>query len=100
MSVDVDRITLVILKEDGAREKHFVRSWVGIPRKTELVWLDEEPYAVVEVEYLVQRGLFGGLAVEAAGVYVRKLSEEEQEQVQRRLSPDESPPGAEAPKRL
>jgi len=99
MSVDVDRITLILLKEDGSREKHFVRSWVGIPRKTELMWIDEEPYSVVEVEYLVQKGLFGGLSVEAAGVYIRRLSEEEKRQVQKRLSHADAPPGPE-PTRL
>ena len=90
MTADVDRITLVILKQDGTREKHMVRSWVGIPRKTELLWLSEEPYLVVEVEYALHRGFFGSMAIEAAGVYVRKLSDEEKEQVARRLSqPDE-----------
>ena len=32
---DIDRITLVILKEDGTREKFPLRTWVGVPRKTE-----------------------------------------------------------------
>ena len=44
---DIDRITLVILKEDGSREKFPLRTWVGVPRKTELVWLGDEPYVVV-----------------------------------------------------
>lgn len=95
MTADVDRITLVILKEDGTREKHMVRSWVGIPRKTELLWLSEEPYLVVEVEYALHRGFFGSMAIEAAGVYVRKLSEDEKEQVAKRLSHTNKKDGSE-----
>jgi hypothetical protein len=86
MTADVDRITLVILKEDGTREKFPLRSWVGVPRKTELVWLEEEPYVVIEIEYAVAEGFFGGKSIEAAGVYVRRLSPEEQTAVARRLT--------------
>ena len=86
MTTDVDRITLVILKEDGTREKFPLRSWVGVPRKTELVWLGEEPYVVVEIEYAVAEGFFGGKSIEAAGVYVRRLTQEEQSAVARRLT--------------
>ncbi len=86
MTTDTDRITLVILKDDGSREKFALRSWVGIPRKTELVWMAEEPYVVVEVEYAVAEGFFGGRALEAAGVYVRRLTAEEQAAVARRLA--------------
>jgi hypothetical protein len=86
MSSDVDRITLVILKDDGTREKFPLRSWVGIPRKTELVWLGEDPYLVVEVEYAVAEGFFGGKSIEAAGVYVQQLTPEEQTAVARRLA--------------
>ena len=87
MTSDIDRITLVILKEDGTRDKYSLRSWVGIPRKTELMWLGEEPFVVVEVEYAIAEGFFGGKSIEAAGVYVRRLSPEEQTAVARRLSP-------------
>ena len=86
MTADIDRITLVILKDDGTREKFSLRSWVGIPRKHELFWLGEEAYLVVEVEYAVVQGFFGGLSSEAAGVYVRKLSEDDKAAVARRLS--------------
>jgi hypothetical protein len=86
MSVDVDRITLVILKEDGSRDKFPLRSFVGIPRKNELIWLGDDPFIVVEVEYAVAEGFFGGKSIEAAGVYIRSLSEEEQAAVARRLS--------------
>ena len=97
MNVDSERITLVILKEDGSREKHSVRSLVGVPKKTELVWLSDEPYVVVEVEYAVAEGFFGGLSLEAAGVYVRHLSQDEQAQVARRLSPPAGKGGEEPP---
>ncbi len=80
-----DRITLVILKPDGQREKFTLSSWVGIPRKHELMWIGEEPYMVVEVEYAVSEGLFGARAIEAAGVYVRMLDEFEREAVAKRL---------------
>jgi hypothetical protein len=86
MTADVDRITLVILKDDGTREKFPLRSWVGVPRKTELVWLGEEPYVVVEVEYAIAEGFFGGKSIEAAGVYVRRLTSEEQAAIARRLT--------------
>jgi hypothetical protein len=86
MTADIDRITLVVLKEDGTRDKFPLRSWVGIPRKSELIWLGEDPYVVVEVEYAVAEGFFGGKTIEAAGVYVRQLSADEQTAVARRLS--------------
>ena len=81
-----DRITLVVLKEDGKREKFTLSSWVGIPRKHELLWLGEDPYTVVEVEYAVSEGFFGARTIEAAGVYVRRLNDEEQAAVARRLA--------------
>ena len=93
MSNDVDRVTLVILKEDGGREKFPLRSFVGVPRKGELLWLGEQPFVVVEVEYAVGEGFFGGKAIEAAGVYVRHLSAEEQAAVARRLTPPAPTPG-------
>jgi hypothetical protein len=81
-----DRITLVVLKEEGKREKFTLSSWVGIPRKHELLWIGEDPYLVVEVEYAVSEGFFGARAIEAAGVYVRRLTDEEQTAVARRLA--------------
>jgi hypothetical protein len=91
-----DRITLVILKPDGRREKFTLSSWVGVPRKHELMWIGEEPYMVVEVEYAVSEGFFGARAIEAAGVYVRLLDDDERAAVARRLqgapkSKDERP---------
>src|SRR5690606_38020153 len=80
-----DRITLVVVNEDGTREKFTLSSWVGIPRKHELLWIGEEPYMVIEVEYAVSEGFFGARSIEAAGVYVRRLGEEEQRAVARRL---------------
>ena len=32
-----ERITMVVLNEDGTREKFTLSSWVGIPRKHELM---------------------------------------------------------------
>lgn len=81
-----DRITLVVLKEDGKREKFTLGSWVGIPRKHELLWIGDDPYIVVEVEYAVSEGFFGARAIEAAGIYVRRLNEDEQAAVARRLA--------------
>ncbi len=81
-----DRITLVVLKNDGTREKFTLSSWVGIPRKHELLWIGENPYMVIEVEYAVSEGFFGARAIEAAGVYVRRLGKEEQQAVARRLA--------------
>src|SRR5687767_12163215 len=86
MTTDTDRITLVVLKDNGERDKFALRSWVGIPRKTELIWIGEEPYVVVEVEYAIAEGFFGGKSIEAAGVYVRRLTAEEQTAVARRLA--------------
>ncbi len=83
---DTDRITLVILKDDGSREKRALQSFVGIPRKNELLWIAEEPYVVVGVEYAIVEGFFGGLSIEAAGVYARRLTAEEQAAVARRLT--------------
>ncbi len=81
-----DRITLVVLNDDGTREKFTLSSWVGIPRKHELMWIGDDPYMVIEVEYAVSEGFFGARAIEAAGVYVRRLNEEEQAAVARRLA--------------
>ena len=81
-----DRITLVVLNNDGSREKFTLSSWVGIPRKHELMWIGDDPYMVIEVEYAVSEGFFGARAIEAAGVYVRRLNEEEQAAVARRLA--------------
>jgi hypothetical protein len=86
MAEDIDRITLIVLNEDGTREKFALRSWVGIPRKGELFWIGDDPHVVVEVEYAVVEGLFGGKSIEAAGVYVRRLSADEQTAVAKRLS--------------
>ena len=86
MTAGTDRLTLVILKDDGTREKHPLRSWVGIPRKNELFWIGDDPFVVVEVEYAVVEGFFGGMSVEAAGIYVRPLTDDEQSAVARRLS--------------
>lgn len=80
-----DRITLVVLNEDGSREKFTLSSWVGIPRKHELLWIGDDPYMVIEVEYAVSEGFFGARSIEAAGVYVRRLDDEEQAAVARRL---------------
>jgi len=81
-----DRITLVVINPDGTRDKMTLSSWVGVPRKHELMWIGDDPYVVVEVEYAVSEGFFGARAIEAAGVYVRRLNEEEQAQVARRLA--------------
>ena len=81
-----DRITLVVLNENGTREKFTLSSWVGIPRKHELLWIGDDPFMVIEVEYAVMEGFFGARAIEAAGVYVRRLDEKEQAAVARRLS--------------
>ena len=81
-----DRITLVVLNEDGSREKFTLSSWVGIPRKHELLWIGDDPYMVIEVEYAVSEGFFGARSIEAAGVYGRRLSKDEQEAVARRLA--------------
>ena len=81
-----DRITMVVLNPDGSRDKFTLSSWVGIPRKHELLWIGEDPYMVIEVEYAVSEGFFGARSIEAAGVYVRRLDEEEQRAVARRLA--------------
>ena len=81
-----DRITLVVLNTDGTRDKFTLSSWVGIPRKHELMWIGDEPYMVIEVEYAVSEGFFGSRAIEAAGVYVRRLTKDEQDAVAKRLA--------------
>jgi hypothetical protein len=81
-----DRITLVVLNEDGTREKFTLSSWVGIPRKNELLWIGDNPYMVILVEYAVSEGFFGARAIEAAGVYVRRLDEDEQNNIARLLA--------------
>src|SRR5690606_32492478 len=81
-----DRITLVVLNPDGSREKFTLSSWVGIPRKHELLWIGDDPFMVIEVEYAVSEGFFGARSIEAAGLYVRRLDEEEQRAVARRLA--------------
>jgi hypothetical protein len=82
----VNRLTLIVLGEGGRRDKHPLQSLVGVPRKGELFWLGDDPYVVVEVEYAATDGLFGGKTIEAAGVYVRALSEEEQQVIAQRLT--------------
>lgn len=80
-----ERITLVVLNDDGSRDKYTLSSWVGIPRKNELMWIQEQPYIIVEVEYAVSEGFFGARSIDAAGIYVRRLNKEEQDAVARRL---------------
>ncbi len=82
-----ERITMVILNEDGTRDKFTLSSWVGIPRKHELMWLGDDPYMVIEVEYAVTEGFFGARSIDAAGIYVRRLDKHEQETVAKRLAP-------------
>jgi hypothetical protein len=86
MSLEQDRLTLIVLGEEGKREKFQLRSWVGVPRKGELFWLGDDPHVVVEVEYAAVDGLFGAKSIEAAGVYIRRLTEDEQHAVARRLT--------------
>ena len=81
-----ERITMVVLNEDGTRDKFMLSSWVGIPRKHELMWLGDDPYMVIEVEYAVAEGFFGAKSIDAAGIYVRRLTKDEQEAVARRLA--------------
>jgi hypothetical protein len=50
---------MVVLNEDGSREKFTLSSWVGIPRKHELMWIGDDPYMIIEVEYAVSEGFFG-----------------------------------------
>ena len=82
-----ERITLVVINEDMSRDKYTLSSWVGIPRKNELMWIQEQPYLIVEVEYAVSDGFFGARSIDAAGIYVRKLNKEEQDAVARRRGP-------------
>jgi hypothetical protein len=81
-----ERITMVVLNEDGKREKFTLSSWVGIPRKHELMWIGEDAYMIIEVEYAVSEGFFGARSIDAAGVYVRRLTKDEEDAVARRLS--------------
>jgi hypothetical protein len=81
-----ERITMVVLNEDGSRDKFTLSSWVGIPRKHELMWIGDDPYMIIEVEYAVSEGFFGARSIDAAGVYVRRLTKEEQDAVARRLA--------------
>src|SRR5688500_20355941 len=80
------RRRMVGLNSDGTSDKSTISGWVGIPRKQELMWIGEEPYMVIEVEYAVSEGFFGSRAIEAAGVSVRRLNEEQQPAVARRLA--------------
>jgi hypothetical protein len=64
-----ERITMVVLNEDGSRDKFTLSSWVGIPRKHELMWIGDDPYMIIEVEYAVSEGFFGARSIDAAGVY-------------------------------
>ena len=41
-----ERITLVVINEDMSRDKYTLSSWVGIPRKNELMWIQEQPYLI------------------------------------------------------
>ena len=81
-----ERITMVVLNDDGSRDKFTLSSWVGIPRKHELMWIGDDPYMIIEVEYAVSEGFFGARSIDAAGVYVRRLTKDEQEAVARRLA--------------
>ena len=82
-----ERITMVVLNEDGSRDKFTLSSWVGIPRKHELMWIGDDPYMIIEVEYAVSEGFFGARStIDAAGVYVRRLTKDEQDAVARRLA--------------
>jgi hypothetical protein len=81
-----ERITMVVLNDNDTRDKFTLSSWVGIPRKNELMWIGEDPYIIVEVEYAVSEGFFGARSIDAAGIYVRRLNKEEQDAVARRLA--------------
>ena len=81
-----ERITMVVLNDDGSRDKFTLSSWVGIPRKHELMWIGDDPYMIIEVEYAVSEGFFGARSIDAAGVYVRRLTKDEQDAVARRLA--------------
>ena len=72
-----ERITMVVLNDDGSRDKVTLSSWVGIPRKHELMWIGDDPYMIIEVEYAVSEGFFGARSIDAAGVYVRRLTKDE-----------------------
>ena len=78
---------MVVLNTDGTRDKFTMSSFVGVPRKHELMWIDEEPYIVVQVEYSVAHGFFGAKVIEAAGVYIRLLSENERTDMAKQLAP-------------
>ena len=62
-----ERITMVVLNDDGSRDKFTLSSWVGIPRKHELMWIGDDPYMIIEVEYAVSEGFFGARSIDAAG---------------------------------
>src|SRR6185503_15977853 len=81
-----ERITMVVLNEDGSRGNFTLSSWVGIPRKHELIWIGDDPYMIIEVEYAVSEGFFGARSIAAAGVYVRRITKDEQDAVARRLA--------------
>ena len=68
-----ERITMVVLNEDGTRDKFMLSSWVGIPRKHELMWLGDDPYMVIEVEYAVAEGFFGARSIDEAIAFVGDL---------------------------
>ena len=78
-----ERITMVVLNEDGSRDKFTLSSWVGIH---ELMWIGDAPYMIIEVEYAVSEGFFGARSIDAAGVYVRRLTKDEQDAVAKRLA--------------
>ena len=82
-----ERITLVVLDPDGTRDKFMLSSWVGIPRKGELLWLGDDPYLVLEIEYAVAEGDAAAKAIDAVGLYVRRLTKDEQEEIARHLAP-------------
>jgi hypothetical protein len=57
----------------------------GMPTH-ELMWIGDDPYMIIEVEYAVSEGFFGARSIDAAGVYVRRLTKDEQDAVARRLA--------------
>ena len=69
-----ERITMVVLNDDGSRDKFTLSSWVGIPRKHELMWIGDDPYMIIEVEYAVSEGFFGARSIDAAGVHEGELA--------------------------
>jgi hypothetical protein len=82
-----ERITMVVINDDGSRQKFMLSSWVGVPRKHELVWMGRRSLhggrgRVPGGRRLLRRAR----SIDAAGIYVRRLSKDEQEAVARRLS--------------